>query len=480
MTQTARSAIALYAAGVVFDKAFSLVTIPLMAAFVAPGDYGDYELVLSLCAFLLAIASLGIGDTLIRFGSTVPKKDEAKLASELLGCTLVLVVVLGLFVQIFAAVSAKALGIRTDLAAVRWTLLASTVSSLIDLGLVWLRMQDRAQLFFVFTSIRTAAQVGVTWIALIAGQGIEGVLVWNAWVGIGFAVLITALVAWEVGVRVTSRAAYQILSYGLPLVGGGLALFMVTNVNRWFLPGHVSHEDIGLFGLASRLAMAAGLAILPFVTWWFPKRIAALATETGRAESERMWGYAFIVIVISGMAVVLAGPVAIKLVLPSSFVGASAYLPGATLAICIAQVALITNVGIMARSNGRVAFAIDGVGAIVALATLWLLVPRWGVGGAIAATVLAQASRCLLSYIYGRDYAPLTLPLGGSGLVAVLACITVWVAPNEDIVILRIIWSAAAIAVVLWSAHVLQVASIPRRALLALGRPFGVVGRSNI
>lgn len=480
MAQSTKSAIALYAAGVVFDKAFSLVTIPLMAAYVAPGDYGDYELVLSVCTFLLAIAGLGIGETLIRFGSTVPNADRGRLASELLGCTIVIVVVLGLAVQVAAAASVSALGIRTDLTAVRWTLLASTVSSLIDFGLVWLRLQDRARLFFVFTSVRTAAQVSVTWIALIVGQGITGVLVWNAWVGIGFALVLTGLVAREAGVRVTSRAALQIFSYGFPLVGGAMALFMVISVNRWFLPGHVSHEEIGLFGLASRIAMAAGLALLPFVTWWFPKRLAALETATGRHESERIWGYSFVVIVLSGMGVALAGPVAIILVLPPAFSGSIAYLPGATLAVCLAQLALVSNVGVMARPNGRTSFAIDCVGALIALAALWLLVPRWGVAGAIAATLLAQAARCIISHICGRAYAPLNLPLGGAGLVAVLACFCVWIAPHEGLLIGRVLWSIAVFGIVVWAAHALNVAPLPRRVLRAAGRTFGVAGRSNV
>ncbi|NJL50510.1 MAG: hypothetical protein HC909_02140 [Blastochloris sp.] len=59
MSSQAAKSIWFYAGSVAFEKGFSLVTVPLMAAYVVPADYGDYELVLSLCVFVMLFSVSG-------------------------------------------------------------------------------------------------------------------------------------------------------------------------------------------------------------------------------------------------------------------------------------------------------------------------------------------------------------------------------------------------------------------------------------
>ncbi|MFM2422107.1 MAG: hypothetical protein RL291_637, partial [Pseudomonadota bacterium] len=59
--------VAFYAVSVVLDKGFSLLTIPLVAAYLAPSEFGRLEVALSLIEFVGLIMALGLADTLVRF-----------------------------------------------------------------------------------------------------------------------------------------------------------------------------------------------------------------------------------------------------------------------------------------------------------------------------------------------------------------------------------------------------------------------------
>ena len=60
-----------YVACAFVEKAFSFITIPLMAIYVPPSEYGRYDLAISLVEFFGIVFAFGLGDTLIRFTSPI-------------------------------------------------------------------------------------------------------------------------------------------------------------------------------------------------------------------------------------------------------------------------------------------------------------------------------------------------------------------------------------------------------------------------
>ncbi len=443
MTSGAAKPMWLYAGSIAFEKGFSLVTVPLMAAYVVPSDYGDYELVLSLCVFVLVFSALGVGDTLIRFASGRSEQDQSKYAAELLGTIICFAIVFGAFVQALAGPAVQLLVIKCDMTAVRWTLLASSVNGLIELPFVWLRFRDHATLFFWFSILRSISHVVATWAALVLDQGVEGVIILNAWVGLGYALVLVSWMIWDTGV-VWSRALLRnVLVYSLPLVGGGLALFSIATLNRWFLSGAVTTAEIGLFGLAMRLAMAASLIAIPLNMWWYPKRIAALASPEGRAQYAQVWGYGMATILLPSMGLALLGPVIVQLIFPLSYNGALAYLPGAILAMAMSLVAQFSNGGVHARGDGMGVLAIDAIGALTAVTLLFVLVPEFGVHGAIASMVMAHTIRAILFHVCGQRVARVEHPMFGIALASALAVLAVWLAPDETALVARVVWALA-------------------------------------
>ena len=79
----------IYAASVALERSFSLITIPLMAAYLSPGAYGNFDVAVACSELAIMIVGLGMIEQLIRFASTANSADEeARCAGEVMGCAM--------------------------------------------------------------------------------------------------------------------------------------------------------------------------------------------------------------------------------------------------------------------------------------------------------------------------------------------------------------------------------------------------------
>ncbi|MBS0241999.1 MAG: methyltransferase domain-containing protein [Proteobacteria bacterium] len=439
---------ATYAVGLAFEKALSFVTVPLVAHFLAPGDYGRYDVALSLLDGVSLVVGCCLGETMVRFVSEAVGSDERdRRLSGFLFSALVTTLVSLVLVQLAAVEFAKFLGISDNTAVVRLSLACTTLTAPADVALVWLRLADRADLFLLFTTSRALCQTLATWLALVLGFGAEGILVAGSIVTIFFVAGVFFAICAKYGVRPSRFAFERQLFYGVPLVGAGLAMFALGNCNRWFLRPYVAAEEIGYLGMASRLMLLAPLLMQPFTLWWQAQRFIVLFGPDGPSRTRRLWSLGVSLTILTATAVAIAGPLAIGLLLPGSYARASVYLPFVLLAFGVNQLCLFSSVGTASRGTGHQLFAIDAAGALLALVTYAILVPSHGVFGAIGGLIAGHGLR-LLAYLYfGARESGLVYPLPAAALSSVVACLCVAMAPAEAHTVARMTWAAMTILI---------------------------------
>jgi O-antigen/teichoic acid export membrane protein len=468
-----------YIVSVAFDKGFSIITIPLVAAYLVPRDYGRLDVAVSLIEFTGIVMGFGMGETLIRFASTAGDDDARRRAgAELIGAALIVAVTLGAAIQIAAPAMAQWLAISVDLSALRLGLVAATVSALIEMPLVWLRLEGRAGRFLAFSVLRSLLQVLLLWLVLRAGWGADGILIANGVSVILLAAVLGAMQIHATGIALSVTALRRVGNYGVPIVGAMLAMFALGSLNRWFLSGRVPDAEIAFFGLAFKLALAAPLLLQPFALWWNARRIAALSSPNGLEESAWAWGLGYSVLTISALGVALVGPVFIEIALPKSYAGASIYLPF-VVAICfLNELNTLCNAGAYARATGLAVLATNVAGALAAVAGYALLTPVYGVPGAIAAMIAGHVVRLSLFLWLGRELAPIRYPVLPAAIVLAVCVGAIWLAPASTAIAARLAWTSLAVVVVAALQVALGLLRIPLAFLPAsLRRPADAVGR---
>lgn len=437
---------AAYVAAVGFDKGFSIITIPLMAHFLSPDDFGRLDVAVSLIEFTSLIFTLGLADTVVRFASMeAARRAQRRCAAELLGAGMAIVALLAVLVQLAAPWLIALIGITIDETAVRWGLAGATATGLIEMPLIWLRFRDQAWRFFGFVAVRSVVQASATIGVLYAGGGAAGVLIANAVVALTFASVLLISQVRRTGLGFSGWALRSVGGYGLPLVGGLLAMFALGNCDRWFLSGTIADSEIAFYGLAVKLGLATALLTQPFMLWWNARRIAMLARPGGLSKIAAAWGRGVSLLLMSGLFVALAGPMFIHAAFPADYARAVVYLPLVVVISVLNELCSLSNIGCYAAAHGLRVLLVNTLGALVALALYALLIPAYGAFGAIAATIAGHLARLGLFLLMGQERAPVQYAWGPFLAACALAAALVAVAPPADALVLRGSWALAAL-----------------------------------
>lgn len=438
-----------YVASVALDKGFSLLTIPLAAAYLTPPEFGRIEVAAGLVEIVGLVLTFGVADTLVRDAGVAGDEERRRMAAaRLCGASLVLALVAALVVQSIATSLATLTGVKLSEAALRLGLAGATVTALIEMPLVWLRLRQRTGAFLGFIAIRSVAQALGMWVALSAGMGADGILVSNGLAMVGFALLLIVVQMRDTGISFDRDSIRSIMRYGVPLVGAALAMYALGSFSRLFLVGQVPDAEIAYFGLAFKLALIAPLLHQPFALWWNPRRIEVLHGVDGLRRSADVWGLGFSVLAIGSLAVALGGPVLVHLALPAAY-GPAAQLVAPVVLVCaLNELCTLCNVGAYARSHGLAVLAVNAAGAGAAVIGYAVLAHRFGVHGVIVAMSSGHVVRLALFVWLGRSTAPIPYAMRAAALVGGVGCALTMFAPPAAMLAARMAWSVAAMTVV--------------------------------
>lgn len=420
-----------YVASIVVTKGFSIISIPLLANFIEPSEFSRLDVAASFIEFLGLVFAMGLADTLIRFTSLEKDKGQRNIvASEIIGTALLLALALGLAVQLLVPAFLDSLPIMFEEGAIRAGFFAATLSGLIALPLAWVRLKDQPLMFLLYTGTRgvlmATATIGVAW----SGYGIEAILYTNAAIDIIISTVILTIMIKETGVSFKVSAFKRTCVYGLPLLGGALAMFVLGALDRWFLVGNVPAHDLAHYAVATKLALAAPLLIQPFILWWNPQRFRVLEEANGLQRSAETIGMGFTVLLVSATVIGLIGPLFIHLTMPAEYMQAALYLPWLVGIAVLHESNTLLNVGVYRKKHAFLVLLINGTCAAVALIGYWWFVPEYGIVGAIAATIAAQALRLVMFVTIGHHAAPIPYPFLRTGMLAVFATFIIWIAPS--------------------------------------------------
>lgn len=402
--------IMLFGASLLLTKGLAFVTIPLTTGRLAPADYGRLELTTSIVEAFGIVLTLGLADSLFRFTAEADESERRRISGGLAGLALVLALGIGVLLQAGVYLLAPRLGLASVQRALAIGLASASLSGLIELPLAYLRLRGQAASFLVFTVLRAALQVAVMSVTLNAGLGVEGLLAGNAAVDLVIsAVLLISLIS-KCGLRLDRSMFHRAAGYNLPLIGGALAMFVLGSCDRWFLAGVVAPATLGFYGLSVKLSLIAPLAIQPFGMWWYARRIAVLRQPGGMETSARGVTVGLVLLAAGALAACLGAPLLITYLAPPAYRAALEYLPYLALAAALNEICSLVNVGAYAERRGYRVLAVNGAGAAVALVLYALLTPRYGVWGAIVATLAGHTTRLGLYLALGRRSAPIAYP----------------------------------------------------------------------
>jgi O-antigen/teichoic acid export membrane protein len=394
---------ALYGLSIFLMKGISLVMLPIYTSYLMPSDYGRLEVLVVFANIVSIVLGFGLVEALYRFvGLADGIEKKQRHAAE---CLLVAGIIALISYGIFHFYSKELLPfLPGNITENELYLLgiALSVGGLINIPLAWLRITERAGLFFTISMLKVVLQVSLTFYWLINGWGITSILAAGAVSSVIVAIILCVIQLKETQINFSIRHLKSIVTYAGPIFIGGAATFTLSGMDRWLLADHFGATQIAAYAIAIKFALVPTLLIQPFTLWWFPKRFSVLKEQDGKNINAHFAVIGAIISVLICGGLGLLGPLLIHHLTPVAYHGAISILPWLLLCTLLKMLSDLLNLGCFVEKISKVQMNINLVASAVGGLLLMLLVPLLMVDGALIALIVAGITRLGLFYHFSQ------------------------------------------------------------------------------
>ncbi len=408
---------AAYALAIALSKGVSLVMLPIITHALPLAEYGRLELWVACADIGSVILGFGLVDALLRFASSDSSKPKAQ-ASIIFGISMMVAcggLALG---QFFATPLLHVLPAGLPETEFRILLATLALTACVQIPLLWLRMQDKALHYCGLFAGKAILQAGLIIFTLELGYGVAGILFAGLAADIVLTVILAIMQYRDTGIRFSWNATRKILPYNAPLMIGGLAGCMLGSFDRMILVPMVGADAVAHYALAGKFALMVALAAEPFNMWWFARRFAVLNEQGGALTTARTIVMGSTYIACAAFGIALVAPWMILFLTPESYHPAAMWVPFLCGLAALHAITNLVTVGTYIGKTGLLPTYINYFSAFIAFAGYMLLIPSFGVAGAVGATYIAYIVRfiCFFTASQKRAYIPY-----GQGIVSLLS-----------------------------------------------------------
>ena len=415
---------AAYAGSAIVQRLASLLVLPFLLHAVSPADYGQIALLTSIAGVASVVLSFGLEAAIVRMYFQLASRPEDQ--STFLRTIGTFLVVVPIAVWLAGALLATAIGQGPGSNGFLILALGTSIIQMLSTVVVFalLRLQERLRDYTILSLGSTIAYVALTLILVVAlGQGVLGWLI---------ATLVSYLLILVAGMsmlrfRLTAHPSRHLLLaalvFSLPLLPHLLAHWGLSLSDRLILGISVSRDDIGVYNLGYQLAMPIGMltaAVNKAATPHLSRAAAGGGDHgLGRMASQQVWFAAFL-----GMAVILLAPVAIEILLPTSYAPPAAVASWVAVGYVFYGWYLVPIYGLsVLTGTTRWIWVATVIAATINIGLNLLLVPRYGMMVAAITTAIGDGSLLVGVSLMAKRTKALTIPIEGrraaSGVVVI-------------------------------------------------------------
>lgn len=413
---------AAYSLGIAINRLASLLLLPLYTRFLTPKDYGVLDILLTTVALFQPLLMLGI-DTSVQI--LFFKSETKKQQHDLVMTSIVLVASFAGICALTGLLLAPTLvngllGNHEYTPALRLLCFDMWLTSVFTLFRDNLRLRQQP-LFYNLVAVCQVVLVAGFSIVLVAVQklGVLGVVSGLVLADLVITLLSAGLVLKQHLQIPTFTQTLPLLRLGLPLLPVSAMYWVLNSSDRFFLAKLSTLQEVGLYGIANRLA--AGVAIFTFAVQlsWRPFALRVQTEPNARTIYAVMPVYYFVGVGWIGLLIAAASPLLLQIFATKAYVQATALLTPLILAQAVYGAYYIFSTGLeIVQRTHHITWTIV-LAALLNIALNILLIPKSGAFGASIATAISYSLATLCVALVSQRLYPLPYNLKRLGSVSV-------------------------------------------------------------
>jgi len=415
-----------YGLGTLLTRACGILLLPVYWIKLTPAEFGLIGLCQALLVFLGPILSLGLNDAMQRFyydWSPAQRPQHlgalwlSTCAFGLMCCLLLDFFGRHVFALLFTQVSFDPF-LRITL----WSAFAINISLI---PLTVLRVREEICSFTLVTVAAFAIQASLAlWFLFRMELGVTGYLL-AALISNGLVAVYAALrMLREVRLTLNWSGLRDPLRYALPLVPASVMEGLSTTLDRIVLDKFVGLTQIGLYNIGNQFGSALNMFNQILKSAWVPFVFRAASERTdGPAVLGKFSVYYIAALCVPALAIALLSRDFVMVAGDARYHGVYSFVPAFVLLYLVQGSGTALGRGIDIAKKTGWALVVPAVSVIVGATTLYVLVPTFGVWGAVAAALITAVVRTGTHVFLAVRFYPRPLHLGAlMRLVAITFC----------------------------------------------------------
>ncbi|CAH0529966.1 lipopolysaccharide biosynthesis protein [Vibrio hippocampi] len=392
------ASIAAYGISLVLTRGITLFMLPFITHYLTPTELGKLELLASFGALLGVAVSLCLHESLYRYaGVHTCQRKQFIVANRIMSLSCLFAVLA--IVPIIGILLPLATQLDIDTRSILLVCGNLVLTGPLMISTAWLRMQDKVIPFALVSIGATVIQVVIIVVSLMSSATINAILSASL---IATLFQLTAFQSingffWR-RFRVTQCKRY--LTYALPLVLSGVVAFGVNGAEKWVLALGASVEQLALYAIAAKFALALCLLIQPFGMWWMPKRFACLKADRQQTTNTTELGLLFACLLAIGLC--FSVPIFIEYALDDQYHSANQLLGVVLLIALCKEFGELLNLGLLAQKRTQWLLMINIATALSSILLALLLINISTLAMLYGMLAVAVARLCVVGYLSQR------------------------------------------------------------------------------
>lgn len=403
----------IYMVGNVGLRAASFLLIPIYTYSLTVSEYGLLATLLLTVQIMIMFMGLGTETGFIRFAA---EHEKENLLGKLLGSSILInliggIAVSGISIAILLPFSHKIFHTDQVFDLIVMACAAAMTQSLFLLMLSYYRAKNDGKMFMLMSIAAAAMMIIANFIFLyVLNQGIRGAL-WAQIISCGsLYIFLSLLVFPETPVGYSVLLLKKLLKFNLPLVFA-MSGFMVTNGSAvYFMSYFVSLEEVAIYSLGFKMAEISSMVlILPFQLAYEPFVYSNISKPGIRDAIARLLTYLVTAFAFVALGIVFVSRGLLSVIAPPEYFPAYTAIFLILPAIAFRGVRSVGESLLHIRNRTYVTGLIDAVMTTLSVLVNFLLIPKWGLYGAIYVFNFRLVSIALLLIILGMRSFPVPL-----------------------------------------------------------------------
>jgi len=399
----------IYGLGDAVIKAISFFLIPLYTRLLTKDQVGDIALLNYIELILILILSLGLNSAVLKvFHDYETDKDKKQVFSTAFifsGFVAILILVILFFnVDILSKLifesSENSIYLKFVIGSVLFNIFRL-------LALAYYRSIEKPLNYSILNILHFITLVGLNiFHVLYLKQEILGAVKSSLYTAIFLFVIVTIVIFRKTGFGFSKIMLSKLLQFGLPIVPGTVASWMLTISDRYLLNWFTTSAEVGLYDIAYKLGMIINMVlVMPFRTAWLPFVFSIQKKEEANKIYAGALTYFLFIATFIFLMISLFSKEIILIVTTSEYLNGAKAIPLISLAYIFFGLYYIVDIGILLKVKTIYYTIITGIGAVVNIGLNIIFIPKFGMMAAAVNTLIAYFLLFVLMYrVSGRIY----------------------------------------------------------------------------